>query len=368
MKIIIDDKIPFIRGVWEKYADTVYLPGREITAAAVSDADALVIRTRTGCGSSLLAGSKVRAVATATIGTDHIDGAALDALGVAYSNVPGCNSGSVMQYVIAALMEICPVFAGKTIGVIGVGNVGGKVAAACRALGMNVLLNDPVRAEKESGFVSIPLSEMLPQCDVVTLHTPLEYNGRYATYHMAESNFFAAMKKSAFFINTSRGENVSTADLKDAILTKRIAGAVCDVWENEPEIDTGLLDICRIATSHIAGYSLDGKANGTSGAVRFLAGILGVTELQDFAVSGLPAPAAPEIIIPSGLDWQQEVAFAVKAVYAVAAESTILKNAPQDFEYFRGNYPPRREFTAFTIRSGSRKCREILTGLGFTAG
>ena len=271
MKIVADDKIPFLRGVFESAGcDVVYLAGKNTSCKDVADADAVITRTRTKCNASLLAGSKVKIVATATIGTDHFNIPELDDLGISRCNAPGCNSSSVAQYVTAALTCFgnCT---GKTLGVIGAGNVGSKVVKCAQALGMNVLVNDPPREEREgkNGFVS--LDEILEKSDFITVHVPLEKDGKYPTFHLCGDDFFGKLKKKIVFINSSRGEVVDTESLKKAIKSGKIEKTALDVWENEPQIDTELLALADITTPHIAGYSLDGKANGTIAVVRAVA-------------------------------------------------------------------------------------------------
>lgn len=324
MKIVCDDKIPFLKGVFEPYAKVVYLPGAAICAADVRDADALVVRTRTRCGRALLEGSTVRVIASATIGYDHIDTAYCESHGIAWSNAPGCNSGSVAQYVGSALGVLAEKFgfdlSGLTLGIVGVGHVGSKVARLAQALGMRVLLNDPPRAlaEGPAGFVS--LDELIAGADIITLHVPL----LDSTRHLFDASRLSEMRPDQILINTSRGEVVCGDALKRALKAGRLKAAVLDVWEHEPDIDPELASLVEIATPHIAGYSADGKANGTTAAVRVVANALGIAELYDFAVKLEPvSPDAPE--------------------YDVRRDSARLKADIKSFEQLRSEYPVRRE-------------------------
>ncbi|MBO4536323.1 MAG: 4-phosphoerythronate dehydrogenase, partial [Bacteroidales bacterium] len=268
MKIVCDDKIPFLRGVFEPYAEVVYLPGAAITAADVRDADALIVRTRTRCNCALLEGSSVRVIASATIGYDHIDTAWCSEHGIEWANAPGCNSGSVAQYIASALKVLAERFdldlGNTTFGIVGVGHVGGKVARVAQALGMRVLLNDPPRAAAEGpdGFVS--LDDLIAGSDIITLHVPLTSE----THHLFDAGRLSQMRPDQILINTSRGEVVDGEALKSALRARRLATAVLDVWEHEPDIDPELAQLVEIATPHIAGYSQDGKAAGTTAAVR----------------------------------------------------------------------------------------------------
>lgn len=371
MKIVCDNKIPFLRGVFEPYAEVVYLPGGETTAAVVRDADAVVTRTRTRCDAALLAGSAVRVVATATIGYDHIDTAWCEAHGILWRNAPGCNSRSVQQYVGAALCALARrhglQLEGMTLGVVGVGNVGAKVAQTGAALGMRVLLCDPPRARREGpdGFVS--LDEIISRSDIVTLHVPLSREGEGATWHLFDAARLAAMRPDQLLINSSRGPVVDNAALKAALAAKALRGAVLDVWEEEPAPDSGLLDLVDIATPHIAGYSADGKAAGTAAAVQTVAARLGLP-LTDWRPSGIPAPAQPLsfALDAAGKPLQEVLSEALLYTYDILADDRALRAHPECFEQLRGDYPVRREPAAFVVRlRGGTDAAARLRALGF---
>ena len=371
MKIVCDNKIPFLRGVFEPYAEVVYLPGGETTAAVVRDADAVITRTRTRCDAALLAGSAVRVVATATIGYDHIDTAWCEAHGILWHNAPGCNSRSVQQYVGAALCALARrhglQLEGMTLGVVGVGNVGAKVAQTGAALGMRVLLCDPPRARREGpdGFVS--LDEIISRSDIVTLHVPLSREGEDATWHLFDAARLAAMRPDQLLINSSRGPVVDNAALKAALAAKALRGAVLDVWEEEPAPDSGLLDLVDIATPHIAGYSADGKAAGTAAAVQTVAARLGLP-LTDWRPSGIPAPAQPLsfALDAAGKPLQEVLSEALLYTYDILADDRALRAHPECFEQLRGDYPVRREPAAFVVRlRGGADAAARLRALGF---
>lgn len=245
MKIIIDDKIPYIRGAFEPVAEVVYLPGAKTTPDVVKDADAIVTRTRTICNEHLLKDSTVKFIATATIGYDHIDTDYCDAAGIRWTNAPGCNSKSVEQYIASTLMVLAETkgwkLSEKTIGVVGVGNVGSKVARVCEILGMRVLLNDPPRerAEGSEGFVS--LETIQREADIITLHVPLNMKGEDATFHLANDTFLNALVQKPVLINSCRGEVTETQAVKRALDKGLISDFVCDCWEDEPDLDLELL-------------------------------------------------------------------------------------------------------------------------------
>ena len=355
MKIVIDDRIPFIRGAFEPFAEVLYLPGKEISPVAVRDADALVTRTRTICGRGLLAGSSVKVIATATIGYDHIDTLWCEGNGIVWSNAPGCNSGSVCQYVASVLVSLARRHSLKlsemTLGVVGVGNVGGKVAAMAEALGMRVLLNDPPRERREGPGRFVSLDALVAESDVVTLHVPLQMAGEDATFHLFDDGRLSAMRSGQFLINSSRGPVVDNAALKEALASGLIGGAVLDVWENEPDIDRELMRMLEFSTPHIAGYSADGKANGTAMSVHTVARILDLP-LLGWTPECIPAPACPLdfSIDAAGKTLADVLSEAVLHTYDVESDSAALRAAPEDFEKLRGYYPVRREPSAFAVR------------------
>ncbi|MDR2775249.1 MAG: 4-phosphoerythronate dehydrogenase [Tannerella sp.] len=379
LKIVADDKIPFLKGVLDSYADVVYLPGAKITAADVNDADAIFTRTRTKCNEALLKDSIVKLIATATIGFDHIDTGYCDAADIRWVNAPGCNSWSVQQYITAAIVTLVKERSLKlsdlTLGVIGVGNVGSKVAWTAEMLGMRVLRNDPPRAERETGATLtapgensapervtlanegetafIALDKLLTESDIVTCHTPLTKEGPYKTFHLASDDFFGKMKGGAVFVNTSRGPVTDTEALKRAVRTGRISEYILDVWEGEPNLDRDLLDGAFIGTPHIAGYSSDGKANGTAACIHEFCKFFNLNILPDWYPGNIPAPPVSMEIPLDGRNKSNEQVFyeAITHTYPVRDDSNRLKNAPETFEEQRGGYGVRREFKNFVIRA-----------------
>jgi erythronate-4-phosphate dehydrogenase len=371
MKVVIDDKIPFIKGILEPYAEVLYLPGKEISHKSLLDADALLIRTRTKCTGSLLKGTKVRFIATATIGFDHIDTQYCEKNGIFWTNAPGCNSSSVQQYIAAALLKMASEFrielAGKTIGIVGVGNVGSKVEKAARAIGMKVLLNDPPRARREGNDKFVSLSEILYNSDIITAHVPLNVVGEDCTWHLFDEKKFKKMKKGTWFINSSRGEVTETIALKQSLLSGKLGGAIIDVWENEPDIDRELMVATFLSTPHIAGYSTDGKASGTAMIVNSLSSHFNLP-LDAWYPDNVPLPDHPLINIDcKGKSVQSIVAEAVLHTYNIDEDNINLRFSPADFEKQRVNYRIRREFSAFsvTLSHQSVEAKLALRELGF---
>lgn len=336
MKVIVDNKIPYIAGEIEKIADkVVYLPGDAFTKEEVKEADALVVRTRTHCNRDLLEGSQVKFIVTATIGFDHIDTEYCHEAGIAWTNCPGCNAGSVEQYIHSVLLLLKREKGVKleetTLGIVGVGHVGSRVKRMAESLGMKVLLNDPPRADKgEKGFVD--LRTIASESDVITFHTPLIKEGTYRTCHLVEEDFLFSLKRNPVIINSSRGEVVDTASLLIALSAGKVKDAVIDTWEYEPVISRELMEVAFLATPHIAGYSADGKANATRMSLEALARFFGVE--ADFCV--MP----PEY---SGIQFSDDAEEAYLQAYNPTRDSEWLKKCPEKFEWFRGSYPLRRE-------------------------
>ena len=392
MLIVADSKIPYLKGVFEPYADIRYLDPGEFTPETVRDADALIIRTRTKCDAALLGHSRVSVIATATIGMDHIDTRWCTMRGIIWENAAGCNAASVAQYMTSAMLRISlrhnVDLRGKTLGIIGCGHVGTNVAAAAVALGMNVLVNDPPREKREGSEGFVALEQIQREADFITFHVPLqgaEY-GPWRTEHLADEDFFRGLKRKPFFFNTSRGDVVDESALKTAIVEGRISGAVLDVWHNEPDIDRELLSLVDFATPHIAGYSADGKANGTAMAVEAVVSNLpthviihaprafsamqkSIQQMKSDILAKVPAPSNPVIALDPASP--HPLADAVFASYDIADDDAALRAAPDNFEALRGSYRVRREFPAYTVNSNtllSSELRDSLSKLGFRAG
>ena len=315
-RIVVDRDIPFVAGVFEPWFDVRYLSGRAIGPEEVRDAVALVVRTRTRCDAALLEGSAVRLVATATIGTDHIDLPYCASRGIVVASAPGCNAAAVAQYVSAALRALSLDRPGAVLGVIGVGHVGSLVAEAGRRAGLRVLLNDPPREAVEGPEGFMPLPDLLATADIVTLHIPLWPENR----DFADAAFFAALRPGAAFINASRGEVVG----EEALLAVRgrLGRVVLDVWKNEPDINRSLLAVTDIATPHIAGYSIQGKVNGTQAVVRAVGEVFGIEALEQFTVTGVVLPQEP---------------------YDIFADDAALRRDPAAFESLRSHYNYRND-------------------------
>lgn len=341
MKIIIDDEIPYIKGVLEPYADVAYMKGDAISADSVKDADALMVRTWTVCDEKLLAHSSVRFVATATAGMNHIDTGWCGRNGIIAANAPGCNPMGVVQYLFTSLFYVAELkgirLEGRRLGIIGAGNIGGKVAALAGAFGMVPIVCDPPRAAAEGGAGFHDLRELLEMSDIVTLHVPL-YRG---TYKMADDNFFRKMPKNTIFVNASRGDVVDERALLSA--RESLSALVLDVWHNEPNVSRTLVESADVSTPHIAGYSLAGKLNATAAVVRAFADFAGIGSLKDFYPSGgFGKDDVSRRLDISGS--QSEIARRMLDIFPIEQESRLLKAAPGDFGRLRTEYHYRSEF------------------------
>lgn len=355
MKVVCDSAIPFLRGALEPHCEVVYASGSDISREMVKGADALVIRTRTKCDKNLLEGSEVRFIATATIGYDHIDTQWCESHGITWTNAPGCNSWSVQQYIGSLLVTMSRTlgfsFREKTLGVVGVGNVGSKVARLAVLLGFKVLLCDPPRARREGSGQFVSLDEIISRSDIITLHVPLIHDGEDATFHMFDDTRLASLNQNQILINSSRGEVVDGAALKNALAQNRILAASLDVWENEPQIDTELLSLLFTGTPHIAGYSVDGKATGTTMSVQALGKFFDLP-CRDWEVTEVPPSLQPlEFSIDAlGKTPQEVLADAILHTYSIKADDAALRASVATFEKQRSDYPVRREFPAFSVK------------------
>ena len=356
MKVICDSDIPFLKGALEPHCEVVYARGSEISRDMVKDADALVIRTRTKCDANLLEGSKVRFIATATIGYDHIDTRWCESHGITWTNAPGCNSWSVQQYIGSLLVTMARQFGfsfrEKTLGVVGVGNVGSKVARLAALLGFRVLLCDPPRARREGSGSFVSIDDIISRSDIITLHVPLLRDGEDATFHMFDSSRLASMNRNQILINSSRGEVVDGAALKNALSRKNILAASLDVWENEPQIDPELLSLLFTGTPHIAGYSIDGKATGTTMSVQALGKFFDLP-CKDWEVTEVPPSLQPTefSIDVTGKTPQEVLADAILHTYDIKNDDAALRTDVASFEKQRSHYPVRREFPAFCVKT-----------------
>lgn len=378
MLIVLDAKNSLVSSAFRRFGTVRVLATPEITRDTVRDADALIIRSDTTVDASLLEGTHVRFVGTATIGTDHVDLEYLRRSGIRFASAPGSNATSVAEYVLAALLVVAEAdgmeLSALTIGIVGVGNVGSRVERMARALGMRVLLNDPPlgRATGDNRF--LPLEELMG-ADIVTLHVPLTREGEDATFHLFDAARIGRMKQGSLLVNTARGGVVDTSALVRALAGGHLGGAILDVWEGEPAIDTDLLRASTLATPHVAGYSLDGRLN----AARMLFEALRDFSGHDVSWSlpeDVPPPEHPVIRLPTTPGtFQQALSFAVRHCYDVERDDADLRamvaldaaERARHFQRLRSGYRVRREFSSSRVifSPGGRSYGDMFSVLGF---
>lgn len=378
MLIFADENIPLVKEAFREFGEVITCSGRDMSREKLKDAEVLLVRSITKVNHELLEGTRVKFVATATIGTDHIDIDYLNKYGIGFASACGSNAASVAEYVMTALLclanRIGFKLEGMTIGVIGAGNVGSRVVGMAEGLGMEVLENDPPLRRKTKDTRYKKIQDVI-NANIITLHVPLTYDGMEATFHMVNEKFLSGLRKDAIFINTSRGPVVETGALYGCIKKNKFQAVVLDVWENEPDIDRALLKSVDIATPHIAGYSFDGKVNGTSMIYKACAEFFGLKpawKQRDF----MPEAPIREIEI-TGTDAEDEKVIynAVRRLYDIEKDDIALrkilglrqKERGAYFDRLRREYPVRREFfnTAVKIRDNSEKLKDKFLSLGF---
>ncbi len=378
MVIVVDSKNPFLADALAGIAEVRQLDTAAITHEVLRDADAVVVRSETRVGEPLLRNTRVQFVGTATIGTDHVDTAYLQRSGIGFASAPGSNANSVAEYVAAALLETAArlhiSLKNRILGVVGVGNVGSRVVRVGRALGMQILQNDPPVARKTGGrdFVSL---DAIMEADVVSLHVPLTRTGDDPTFHLFNRERLFRMKRRSVLLNTSRGAVVEGRGLHSALTAGHLAAAVLDVWEGEPDIDPLLLGTVLIGTPHIAGYSFDGKVNAARAMFESIVRHFGVAR-QWPDPAAMPSPRAGRIELSPLTDWQEELRRVINCCYSIGEDDRRLRELlalpdgarGAEFRSQRAHYPVRREFHATLIiaRRGCDSVRESLSALGFT--
>lgn len=369
LTILADENIPGLHALFGDYARLVVKPGRALVAADLVDVDVLLIRSITQVDRALLAqANRLQAVATATIGTDHVDQALLAERGVAFYNAPGCNAVAVCEYVLTVLFHLVGDLARLqmlTVGIVGVGNVGGRLQQRLQRLGVRVLLNDPPRqARGESGFCE--LTSLLAEADIVCLHTPLTRHGPHASYHLFGEAQLRQLKPGALLINAGRGAVVDNQALLARLQEDPAVQAVLDVWEDEPRVDPALMARVQLATPHIAGYSLEGKWRGTHMLRAALATQFGwpvPAPLVDY----LPTPEVCQVTLSASASVNSVLAW----VYDPRRDDRALRlsladaDPGQQFDRLRKTYPVRREFAALQVIAATPEQADLLSRLGF---
>ncbi|VVO03487.1 4-phosphoerythronate dehydrogenase PdxB [Pseudomonas fluorescens] len=379
MLIVADENIPLLDAFFEGFGEIRRVPGRSIDRATVEQADVLLVRSVTNVNRALLDGSKVRFVGTCTIGTDHMDLDYFQRAGITWSSAPGCNARGVVDYVLGSLLTLAEIegadLTQRTYGVVGAGEVGGRLVKVLQGLGWKVLVCDPPRQAAEGGdYVS--LEQIIEQCDVISLHTPLKKHGAQSTWHLFDKTRLNQLKPGTWLINASRGPVVDNAALRQVLLQREDLQAVLDVWEGEPEVDVALAELCVLATPHIAGYSLDGKQRGTAQIYQAYCRFLGQPEqvsLSDL----LPAPWLSQVTLNGHSDPAWALAMVCRGVYDPRRDDadfrrSLVGNVSEQraaFDALRKHYPLRREIDGLQVRveGDSPELSKMVAALGATA-
>lgn len=372
MKIYADENMPYVKDFFADLGEVTLVDGRSLTSAQIIEADVLLVRSVTKVNSRLLSQSpRLKFVGTATIGTDHIDQSYLQQRGIGFSSAPGCNAQSVVEYVLSSIFVLAEKYQWnlqqKTVGVVGVGNIGRVLVSALEALSIKVLCCDPQRAAAEPDFPHIPFEQLLPALDIISFHVPLVKTGPDATVDLLNSQTLKLLKPDCAVINACRGEVTNN----DALLTEAQSGQkrplVLDVWANEPEPDLRLIPFTDIASAHIAGHSIEGKARGTEMLYLALCQQLGLSPQKTLA-QVLPQPQVSELKINSGFGLL-DVQNLTRLLYDVRRDDALFRfymmqdKKTQGFDWLRKSYPPRREYSS--VRLTGQEVPEFLTTLGF---
>lgn len=376
MLIVADENIPLLDAFFAGFGEIRRYPGRAIDRDCVRDADVLLVRSVTKVDRALLEGSQVRFVGTCTIGTDHLDLGWFAEAGIHWSSAPGCNARGVVDYVLGSLLTLAELdgadLATRTYGVVGAGEVGGRLVQVLRGLGWKVLVCDPPRQAAEGGDY-VGLERILAECDVISLHTPLTRSGEQATWHLLDAQRLAQLRQGAWLINAARGPVIDNAALRELLLQREDVLAVLDVWEEEPLVDVDLADLCVIATPHIAGYSLDGKQRGTAQIYQAYCAWRGEAE-QVQLVDLLPRPWLARVELHADCDPAWALATLCRAVYDPRRDDADLRRSLGDdpvaqrmaFDVLRKQYPVRREIEGLGVRieGDAPELRRIALALG----
>nr|WP_234455492.1 4-phosphoerythronate dehydrogenase PdxB [Kosakonia sp. LAM2021] len=364
--------MPYARDLFSRLGEVKAVPGRPIPVAELADADALMVRSVTKVNGGLLQGTGIKFVGTATAGTDHVDEAFLQQAGIAFSAAPGCNAIAVVEYVFSSLLMLAErdgfALQDRTVGIVGVGNVGGRLQARLEAFGVRTLLCDPPRADRGDDGDFRSLDELVREADVLTFHTPLFKDGPYKTLHLADDALLSRLKPGTILINACRGPVVDNAALLQRLQAGQALSVVLDVWEPEPDLNVDLLNLVDIGTAHIAGYTLEGKARGTTQVFEAFSDFLG--KRQQVALDTLlPAPEFGRITLHGPLD-QSTLKRLVHLVYDVRRDDALLRKVagtPGEFDKLRKNYLERREWSSLYVQCDDASAAALLQKLGFNA-
>lgn len=365
LQIVADENIPFLSEFFKHFGKITALPGRAMTAADIHSAEILLVRSVTKVNQVLLQDSKVKFVGTCTIGVDHLDKDYLDAREIVYASAPGCNAGGVVQYVLSALAKVKPNWMQSKVGIVGCGNVGGRLYRVLQAAGVEVCAFDPFKDKNLFNLVS--WKELL-DCEIICVHTPLTVQGSNPTYHLFGETELNQLKPNTVLLNAGRGEVVDNKALLNRLEVKQDLTIVLDVWEGEPDIVPELLNQVALGTPHIAGYSYEGRVNGSLMIYRALGKYLGVSPSELMAIEkSVMTSAMGEVECLNFTDMNSSLL----AIYDVTRDDAQLRqlvaregSAKNGFDVLRKNYPKRRELSHYCVSPQSPLVAS-LRALGF---
>ncbi|MDR0219012.1 MAG: 4-phosphoerythronate dehydrogenase PdxB [Enterobacteriaceae bacterium] len=372
MKILVDENMPYAEQLFSQLGQVQAIPGRPVPEGVLEHADAFMVRSVTKVNESLLKNSAVKFVGTATAGMDHIDQPWLAQAGIGFSAAPGCNAIAVVEYVFSALMLFAEQdqfqLRDKTVGIVGVGNVGRRLAERLTALGVKTLLCDPPRADNGDKGEFWPLEKLVREADILTFHTPLNTAGPYQTYHLVDEKLLAALPDNRILINASRGEVVDNQALLTALQSGKKLRVALDVWEPEPNLSLPLLNLVDIGTPHIAGYTLEGKARGTTQVFEAYCAFLGQPQKTELSAL-LPEPDVSQVTVRGEIT-QSILKRLIHLVYDVRRDDAPLRQVAGQhgaFDQLRKNYPDRREWSSLKVHCDSENSVQLLSRMGFNA-
>ncbi|WP_339771104.1 4-phosphoerythronate dehydrogenase [uncultured Paraglaciecola sp.] len=371
MKIYYEDSLPYADEFFSELGDSQVFSHKDVDAKRVADADVLLVRSTTKVNAQLLDLNKnIRYVGTATAGTNHLDANYLRSRGLGLHSAAGCNAVAVAEYVLSALYVMADKLdwqlTEKTVGIVGVGHVGSSLSAKLSALGIRHLLCDPPLDDTGDSRDFVDMSQIM-QCDIISLHVPLIEGGKYNTAHLFDAKRLEMLSETQLLINACRGEVVDNKALLANFEAGKKLNVVLDVWENEPNIDQALVPFVALATAHIAGHTVEGKARGTEMLYQQVCKQFGLSptkKLSDY----LPVPQPDSIRVDETLRGQALFSALVLSVYDIRNDSKLFKESihqPDQFRYIRKNYSIRREFAALSVNAGNYPESEAIYALGF---
>jgi len=378
MRILADENIPLVEAFFAEHGEIRRMPGRSINRASLEHAEVLLVRSVTRVDRELLEGSAVRFVGTCTIGTDHLDIDYFEDAGISWASAPGCNARGVVDYVLGSLLALAEregaELADRRYGVVGAGQVGGRLVEVLRGLGWNVRVCDPLRQAREVGeFVG--LDEILAECDVISLHTPLTLEDEHSTFHLLDRSRLQQLRPGAWLINAARGAVVDNAALREQLTRRPDIQAVLDVWEGEPQADVELAGLCRVATPHIAGYSLDGKLRGTAQIYEAFCASKGLAPTVDLAEL-MPVAPLRGLSFDASASPRDVLATICRAVYDPRSDDAAFRRSltgedeqrRNGFDLLRKQYPPRREIEGLHVEISDTQpqLEQLVRALGAT--